>query len=150
MTEDEVRQEVEGVIESFFKGEEGLDTMRVAIASVFLGPNADKIAKVLGLKRGSVRLKGRRLRAGGLWGQRRVLVPKAALVNDATMAVHFSLMALVAEGVVTRTHGVEESTPPASDGDGVGRPHEPRHSSGTFATGAGGCGTEGDDDVEER
>lgn len=80
-------------------------SVRIVVASCFVGPHADRIAKILGLNRDKVvRPRAKRLREGGVWKDGRVIVDAFAMESedDGPMKLEIILLALVAEGPVVR------------------------------------------------
>lgn len=118
--EDYVRDYVEKVAaDPFFayKEEPGfLDSLRIIVAAFFLGTNADRLARFLGLNRDDfVRPRAKLLRESGIFTQGTVGMP-GKVVLDAEVAddpddsqgfisIWLILASLVAEGIVVRTSG---------------------------------------------
>lgn len=102
LTADQVRAFITDVLsEPLFAQEdpEFLDTIRVLLASLFVGMNGDKVASFLKLNRDFVRVRAKRLREQGIWR-------KQGLAIDwfHEKCGHMSLVidALVAEGKIER------------------------------------------------
>lgn len=105
MVEEEARQAIQEAVDCFPDEDESiLNSLRILVASCFLGPNADKIAKFLDLNRDKVvRPRAKRLRQNGIWTQD----GKIALVcqdesTDEEVSLSLLLDAMVAEGLLVR------------------------------------------------
>lgn len=116
--EEHLRQEVESIAtNSYFAGEneDMRNNVRIIVAAIHLGTNADKLASFLGLNRDHfVRPRVRRLRENGIFVQG-TLKQRGHVVMDVSedafrgrkgmqrVFLWFTMAALVAEGIAVRT-----------------------------------------------
>jgi len=104
VNKDQTLQEIEKVAQDPFFSEDSFpvrDSVRILLASLHVGPNADKIARFLGLNRDTVvRPRVKRLRANGVFQDCEIVCEW-----DNKESGHMSLLldALVAEGLIART-----------------------------------------------
>jgi len=95
------RQAVENIVsDPYWAGEEPQfrDSLRIVVGAHVFGPNADKIARGLGLNRDKfVRPRARRLRESGIWRDGGVEAP-----DDDNPLLDLTMQGLVAEGLVCR------------------------------------------------
>jgi hypothetical protein len=101
---DQALQEIEKVAQDPFFSEGSFpvrDSVRILLASLLVGPNADKIARFLGLNRDTVvRPRVRHLRENGVFQDCKIVCDWYNKENG-----HMALLldALVAEGLIART-----------------------------------------------
>jgi hypothetical protein len=104
VSKEQTLQEIERILQDPFFSEDNFpvkDSVRILLASLQVGPNADRIARFLGLNRDTVvRPRVKRLRANGVFQGCEIVCEW-----DNKESGHMSLLldALVAEGLVART-----------------------------------------------
>jgi len=114
MLENEVRQKVEEIVQNPQVGDVGEDernTLRIIVAALFLGTDADRLAKFLRLNRDKfVRPRAKRLRESGIFiqgtlrqrGQVGVDAAVFEAKTDRKFFLWLTLAGLVAEGLAFR------------------------------------------------
>lgn len=115
LSEDEVHRAVEDVaLDPFFAGEseDFRNTVRMIVAAIYLGPNADNLARFLGLNRDKfVRPRAKRLRENGIFieggpeSPGKVGVDADTFESEQKFTLWLVLAGLVAEGLAVRHAG---------------------------------------------
>jgi hypothetical protein len=98
------------------------DVIRIVVAALIYGPNADRIAKGLGLNRDKVvRPAAKFLRSNGLWTREGVVAPWAA-EGHPDPALEITMHALCAKGLACYTDDPSIPSPGYEDSGGHAHP----------------------------